>query len=135
MSAGARVLMACRNIMAANEAKDDIELSTLELAGTGELVIEELDLCSLESVRAFCSRVTLREERIRVVVCNAGVMMCPAGRTHEGFEMHMASNHLGHALLTLLLLPLLIKSAPSRIVFVSSIVHHCKPTFLYIRCN
>ena len=125
--------MACRNMVTAKEAKDDIEQSALELAGTGELVVEELDLCSLESVRAFCARVTSRGERVRGVVCNAGVMMCPAGRTRDGFETHIASNHLGHALLTLLLLPALIQNGPSRIVFLSSRIHQCKLTICL--CN
>ncbi|KAJ8733852.1 hypothetical protein PYW07_014403 [Mythimna separata] len=120
---GARVIMACRNIITAQEAKVDIEQSMLGQEGTGELVVEELDLCSLESVREFCARVTARERGVRGVVCNAGVMMCPEGRTRDGFETHLASNHLGHALLTLLLLPLLIQSGPSRVVFVSSRIH------------
>ncbi|KAJ8734965.1 hypothetical protein PYW08_014215 [Mythimna loreyi] len=120
---GARVIMACRNIVTAKEAKDDIEQSMLGKKGTGELVVEELDLCSLESVRELCARVTSRERSLRGVVCNAGVMMCPQGRTRDSFETHLASNHLGHALLTLLLLPLLIQSGPSRVVFVSSRIH------------
>ena len=115
--------MACRNVEKAKTAKEDIEKLTKSEEGMGELVVEELDLCSLESVRAFCARVTSRGERVRGVVCNAGVMMCPAGRTRDGFETHIASNHLGHALLTLLLLPVLIVNGPSRIVYVSSYVH------------
>lgn len=118
--------MACRNIVTAKEAKKDIEHSTRGHQGTGQLEVEELDLCSMESVRAFCARVTSRALRLRGVVCNAGIMMCPESRTQDGFETHFGSNHLGHALLTLLLLPLLIQSAPSRIVFVSSRVNQCK---------
>ncbi|KAJ8734964.1 hypothetical protein PYW08_014214 [Mythimna loreyi] len=120
---GARVIMACRNLERAKEAKEDIEKLTETEQGTGELVVEELDLCSLQSVRELCARVTSRERSLRGVVCNAGVMMCPQGRSRDGFETHLASNHLGHALLTLLLLPLLIQNGPSRIVFVSSYVH------------
>ncbi|KAJ8710370.1 hypothetical protein PYW07_009736 [Mythimna separata] len=120
---GARVIMACRNLKKAEAAKEDIEKLTKIAQGTGELVVEELDLCSLDSVRSFCARVTARERSIRGVVCNAGVMMCREGRTRDGFETHLASNHLGHALLTLLLLPILIQNGPSRIVFVSSIIH------------
>ena len=115
--------MACRNLEKAEAAKANIEKLTRDEQGTGELVVEELNLCSLESVYSFVTRLTSREERVRIVVCNAGVMMCPGGRTRDGFETHIASNHLGHALLTLLLLQTLIQNGPSRIVFVSSSDH------------
>lgn len=54
---------------------------------------------------------------------NAGVMNVPKSKTADGFEMHMGVNHLGHFLLTNLLLPRLRQSAPSRIVVVSSEAH------------
>ncbi|XP_075984898.1 retinol dehydrogenase 13-like [Anticarsia gemmatalis] len=120
---GARVIMACRNIDKANDAKKDIEDLTKTEKGTGELIVEELDLCSLRSVREMCARVTSQTERVEALVCNAGVMMCPEARTEDGFETHIGSNHLAHALLALLLLPLMIRSEHARIVFVSSYVH------------
>ncbi|CAH1643277.1 unnamed protein product [Spodoptera littoralis] len=120
---GGCIIMACRNMEKANAAKEEIEEQCKTQEGTGTLVVEQLDLCRLESVRAFVRRVAARERSLRALLCNAGVMMCPLARTEDGFETHIASNHLAHALLALLLLPLLIRDSHSRIIFVSSYVH------------
>ncbi|CAH0600359.1 unnamed protein product [Chrysodeixis includens] len=120
---GARIILACRNTDKATAAKEQIEHETKSETGVGQLVVEKLDLCNLNSVRDFVDRVTSRQEPVSILVCNAGVMMCPQGKTEDGFETHIGSNHLGHALLSLLLLPTLIKNGPSRIVFVSSYLH------------
>lgn len=60
------------------------------------------------------------EPKIDVLINNAGIYQCPYTKTEEGFEMQLGVNHLGHFLLTHLLLDLLKSSAPSRIVVVSS---------------
>lgn len=102
-------------------------------------MIEEIDLSNLQSVRNFAGRILDREAGIHILINNAGVMMCPEGKTEDGFEMHMATNYFGHALLTLILLPRLAKSGPARIVFVSSLVHTCKASipiqFILIRLS
>ncbi|KAM6906130.1 retinol dehydrogenase 14b [Lycodopsis pacificus] len=114
----ARVIMACRDQQSAEEAAEDIK----KQAGPeqGEVVIKHLDLASLTSVRKFCEEIQEEESRIDVLINNAGVYQCPYTKTEDGFEMQLGVNHLGHFLLTRLLLDLLKTSAPSRIVVVSS---------------
>ena len=119
----ARVIMGCRDRARAERAAREIraELGEREAAeGGGELVVRELDLASLRSVRAFCHRVLQEEPRLDVLINNAGIFQCPYTKTEDGFEMQFGVNHLGHFLLTNLLLGLLKNSAPSRIVVVSS---------------
>ena len=63
-------------------------------------------------------------EKIDILINNAGVMTCPLTRTEDGFEMQIGTNHLGHFLLTNLVMPLVKKAAPgARIVNVSSLAH------------
>ncbi|CAG5928329.1 unnamed protein product [Menidia menidia] len=114
----ARVIMACRDQKSAEEAAEDIKRQ----AGPeqGEVVIKHLDLASLGSVRTFCQEINEEESKIDVLVNNAGLYQCPYTKTEDGFEMQLGVNHLGHFLLTHLLLDLLKSSAPSRIVVVSS---------------
>ncbi|POI26842.1 hypothetical protein CIB84_009408 [Bambusicola thoracicus] len=82
----------------------------------------------LSSISAFndkCIFFFLAEEKeLHILINNAGVMLCPYSKTADGFEMHLGVNHLGHFLLTFLLLERLKQSAPSRIVNVSSLAHH-----------
>ena len=63
------------------------------------------------------------ESQLHILINNAGVMICPKSLTKDGFEMQIGTNHMGHFLLTNLLLDLLKISTPSRIVVVSSIAH------------
>ncbi|KAM3614605.1 uncharacterized protein V6R79_016765 [Siganus canaliculatus] len=116
---GARVIMACRDLTRAEQAAEEIRQRT----GNGNVVIRHLDLSSLYSIRQFSEEFLQSEERLDVLVNNAGVMMCPRWLTEDGFETQLAVNHLGHFLLTNLLLPKLQSSAPSRVVTVSSIAH------------
>ncbi|XP_072218558.1 retinol dehydrogenase 14b [Leuresthes tenuis] len=114
----ARVIMACRDRKSAEDAAQDIKRQ----AGPeqGEVVIKHLDLASLRSVRNFCEEINEEESKIDVLINNAGIYQCPYTKTEDGFEMQLGVNHLGHFLLTHLLLDLLKSSAPSRIVVVSS---------------
>lgn len=116
---GARVVMACRNLTRAEAAAEEIRRST----GNGNVVIWHLNLASLYSVREFAKEFLATEERLDILINNAGVMMCPKWITEDGYEMQLAVNHLGHFLLTNLLLKMLKSSAPSRVVNVSSIAH------------
>jgi NAD(P)-dependent dehydrogenase (short-subunit alcohol dehydrogenase family) len=85
----------------------------------------ELDLASLESVRRGAAAAAERLPRIDLLVNNAGVMACPLGRTADGFEMQLGTNHLGHFAWTTALLPQLVPG--SRIVNLSSRGHFRSP--------
>ncbi|KAG7469540.1 hypothetical protein MATL_G00129880 [Megalops atlanticus] len=116
---GARVVMACRDLTRAEKAATEIRNST----GNGNVVVRHLDLASLYSVRQFAKDYVASEERLDILINNAGVMMCPKWLTEDGYETQLAVNHLGHFLLTNLLLDKLKSCAPSRVVNVSSIAH------------
>ncbi|XP_075933788.1 retinol dehydrogenase 13-like [Anarhichas minor] len=116
---GARVILACRDITRACIAADEIR----QQSGNGNVVVKKLDLMSLRSVRDLARDVRENEQRLDILINNAGVMMCPKWKTEDGFEMQFGVNHLGHFLLTNCLLDLLKKSTPSRIVIVSSLAH------------
>jgi NAD(P)-dependent dehydrogenase (short-subunit alcohol dehydrogenase family) len=81
----------------------------------------ELDLADLDSVRAASELIARRLPRLDLLINNAGVMAAPLGRTKQGFETQLGTNHLGHFVLTTALLPQLV--AGSRIVNVSSRGH------------
>ncbi|XP_060089527.1 retinol dehydrogenase 14 [Heteronotia binoei] len=121
----ARVIMACRDRGRAEETARELraQLGLCSRGGgecRGELLVRELDLASLRSVRSFCQQVLQEQPRVDVLINNAGIFQCPYTKTEDGFEMQFGVNHLGHFLLTHLLLGLLKSSAPSRIVVVSS---------------
>eukprot|EP00057_Strongylocentrotus_purpuratus_P034261 XP_794540.3 PREDICTED: retinol dehydrogenase 12 [Strongylocentrotus purpuratus] len=116
---GARVIMACRNVEKAREALLDV----IKESGSSNVVVKKLDLASMKSIREFAEEIKREEKSLHVLLNNAGVMMCPQWKTEDGFEMQLGTNHLGHFLLTLLLLDLIKASAPGRIVNVSSLAH------------
>lgn len=111
---GATVIGACRRVDAGKAAFANV---------SGTVDIMELDLGSLESVRKFADAFKAKYDRLDGLVNNAGVMMPPQGTTQDGFETQFGINHLGHFLLTELLLDTLKASAPARIVNVSSAAH------------
>uniref|UniRef100_UPI0037E7C61E retinol dehydrogenase 14-like n=1 Tax=Semicossyphus pulcher TaxID=241346 RepID=UPI0037E7C61E len=113
-----RVIMACRDLGRAEEAAREIRQETG--ADSSLLVVKQLDLASLTSVHSFCQDIIKEEPQLDVLINNAGVYQCPYTKTEDGFEIQFGVNHLGHFLLTHLLLDLLKQSAPSRIVVVSS---------------
>ncbi|XP_066282842.1 retinol dehydrogenase 14-like [Branchiostoma lanceolatum] len=112
----ARVILACRDVQKGQQAAAEIRKHTSD----GELVVRQLDLASLASVRQFSAEVLREEPRLDVLINNAGVFQTPFLTTEDGFELQFGVNHLGHFLLTALLLDLLKRSAPSRVVVLSS---------------
>ncbi|RZF45182.1 hypothetical protein LSTR_LSTR009953 [Laodelphax striatellus] len=120
---GARVIMACRDLKRAEEAALEIKEELKDEQNIGEVVIKKLDLNSFNSIRACAQDILATEQKIHLLVNNAGVMMCPQGKTEDGFETQFGVNHLGHFLFTLLLLPKIIDSQPARIVNLSSVAH------------
>ncbi|KAF0028209.1 hypothetical protein F2P81_019296 [Scophthalmus maximus] len=116
---GARIVMACRDLERAEEARTDI----LEDTGNENIVIRKLDLSDTKSIRAFAELVIKEERQVNILINNAGIMMCPHSKTADGFELQLGVNHLGHFLLTHLLLDLIKRSAPARVVVVASVAH------------
>lgn len=117
---GSSVTMACRNLEKADTARTRI----LEGGGGGiredQLEVRELDLASFESVRRFAAGFRESGHALNLLMNNAGVMLPAVHRTPDDFDAHFAINHLGHFLLTNLLLDVLEASAPARVVCVSS---------------
>lgn len=120
---GARVVLTARDLTKAEGAIRRIR----EATGSDRLELEALELSSLASVRACAKRLLERHPELHLLINNAGVMACPLSRTAEGFELQLASNHIGHFLLSGLLLPALRRAAPSRVVAVSSVGHRVSP--------
>ncbi|XP_066944071.1 retinol dehydrogenase 11-like [Macrobrachium rosenbergii] len=118
---GARVILACRNVAKAQRVADDIIGTT----GNGQVYVKQLDTSDLSSVRRFAKDIIDTEKELHILVNNAG-MAAPSDKklTSDGLELTMATNHFGHFLLTNMLLGLLKKSAPSRVVNVSSDGHY-----------
>ncbi|XP_051969284.1 retinol dehydrogenase 12-like isoform X1 [Xyrauchen texanus] len=116
---GARVIMACRDLEKAEEARKEL----MEDSGNQNIVINKLDLSDTKSIRAFAELINKEEKKVNILINNAGIMMCPFSKTADGFEMQFGVNHLGHFLLTYLLLDILKKSAPARIINVASVAH------------
>ena len=108
---GAEVVLAVRDITRGEAAASRISAA---------VQVRRLDLADLASVRDFAAAAP---ERIDVLVNNAGVMAIPAGRTADGFETQLGTNHLGHFALTGLVLERLLRSADPRVVTVSSSLH------------
>jgi NAD(P)-dependent dehydrogenase (short-subunit alcohol dehydrogenase family) len=116
---GATVVLACRDIVKAERGADQIRTE----AGRANVHVVRLDLSSLASVREAADEVRSDYPRLDLLINNAGVMAVPYQRTEDGFELTLATNHLGHFALTGLLLDRLLATAGSRIVTVSSVAH------------
>jgi NAD(P)-dependent dehydrogenase (short-subunit alcohol dehydrogenase family) len=107
-------VLACRNVDAGEAAASAI--------GAGDAVrVRKLDLASAASIRAFAEA---WDEPLHLLINNAGVMWPPKlVLTEDGFEKQFGTNHLGHFVLTGLLLPALVKTGSGRVVTVASVAH------------
>jgi NAD(P)-dependent dehydrogenase (short-subunit alcohol dehydrogenase family) len=113
---GATVILACRDVARG-------EAAAARIGGPGPVATAHLDLGSLASVRAAAGEIHRRHQLLDLLINNAGLMMPPYGTTSDGFEQQFGTNHLGHFALTGLLLDLLLPTAGSRVVTVSSNMH------------
>jgi len=113
---GAHVVLVCRNGPKGEAAMEEIRRES----GSTRLDLLIADMSSMESVRALASEMQKRYPRLDVLLNNAGAALQKRTLSTDGIEMTIAGNHLGPALLTLLLRDLLKASAPSRVINVSS---------------
>jgi NAD(P)-dependent dehydrogenase (short-subunit alcohol dehydrogenase family) len=119
---GASVVLAVRDVEKGKRA-------AARIAGTApgaNVMVQPLDLASLDSIRAAAGELRARHPSIDVLINNAGVMLTPRQTTRDGFELQFGTNHLGHFALTGLLLEQMLPVPGSRVVTVSSIAHRVR---------
>jgi NAD(P)-dependent dehydrogenase (short-subunit alcohol dehydrogenase family) len=117
--AGASVVMACRNLEKGHAAVDEVRAALPD----AQVQLDELDLASLASVRAFADRFKAPHDGLDLLINNAGVMGSPRRRTADGFELQFGTNHLGHFALTSALLETMEGREDARVVTLSSTAH------------
>ncbi|KIV77687.1 hypothetical protein PV11_09470 [Exophiala sideris] len=125
-----------RSVYLAARTKEKYQNAIREIAATTtptSVRYLELDLASLASVKKAADVFLSENDRLDILINNAGIMGHPHGQTEEGYEIHFGTNYMGHALLTHLLLPLMQKTASEsnsdvRIVNVSSFAHNFAPS-------
>jgi WW domain-containing oxidoreductase len=115
--AGARTILACRSALAGADAVRRIKTAHPNRGAEARV----LDLASFASIGRFCAE--LDAPRIDALVCNAGLSVTSWQATEEGFERTVGVCHIGHFLLTRLLMPRLLAAGRSRVVMVASESH------------
>jgi NAD(P)-dependent dehydrogenase (short-subunit alcohol dehydrogenase family) len=116
---GFKVIMACRCLSKAESARVEI----VKKVPNAELAILQLDLSDLDSVRGFAENFKSQYTKLDVLINNAGILVYSGKKNAAGVELQFATNHLGHFLLTNLLLEFIPDTPESRIVALSSIAH------------
>lgn len=119
LSAHAEVIFAVRDRAKGERVAQQLR----ETTGNQKAHVLEVDLGSLASIRQAGAQFLTRWSTLHLLVNNAGVMAPPQSATLDGFELQFGTNHLGHYLLTRLLLPALLAAAPARVVVLSSSAH------------
>lgn len=117
---GAHIVIAARDMAKGEEAAKTVR----EATGSDMVDVIACDLGSLANIRECAGATLAKYDKIDLLINNAGVMACPQGATSDGFEMQFGTNHVGHFLLTNLLMPALEKADGARIVNLSSRGHH-----------
>ncbi|KAF3360644.1 Histone H2A [Verticillium dahliae VDG1] len=127
----ARIYLAARTESKAQAAIDEIRKTVPNAAPISFL---SLDLTSFDSIKKAAAEFLSKEDRLDILINNAGIMATPNGTTKEGYEIQFGTNHVGHALLTNLLLPTLKRTAAAtspprdvRIVNISSLLENTAP--------
>ncbi|KAB2013673.1 hypothetical protein ES319_D09G171700v1 [Gossypium barbadense] len=122
---GVHVIIGARNMKAANEAKNKIVRENPR----ARIDVLELDLCSTNSIRSFADNFIALHLPLNILINNAGIMFCPFQLSQDGLEVQFATNHIGHFLLTNLLLDTMKNTVKAtgiqgRVVNLSSIAHN-----------
>ncbi len=115
----AGVILACRNRDKGQAAVEKIRNDHPH----ADVRFLSLNLSDLASVKTFADQINRDYSRLDLLINNAGVMIPPYGKTAEGFELQMGTNHLGHFALTGRLIEMIRTTPESRIVSVSSMAH------------
>ncbi|KAL1960494.1 hypothetical protein VTO42DRAFT_7793 [Malbranchea cinnamomea] len=128
----ARIYLAARSEKKGRDAIQSIQASLGSDPPTVDIRYLPLDLASFKSIRAAVSQFTSECHRLDTLILNAGVMALPPGKTEDGFEIQFGTNHVGHFLLTKLLLPTLrrtteVPGSDVRVISVSSMAWQMAP--------
>ncbi|HEY7054634.1 MAG TPA: SDR family NAD(P)-dependent oxidoreductase [Mycobacterium sp.] len=119
---GAHVILAVRNLDKGNDAASRISAKSPNAV----VKVQQLDLTSLDAIRQSADEIKAEQQRIDLLINNAGVMYTDKDTTKDGFELQFGTNHLGHFAFTGLLLDRLLPVEGSRVVTVSSVGHRIR---------
>ena len=117
--AGARVILTARDDARGEETARDLQA----VSGSEQIESARLDLMSVADTVRFAEEMRNKLERLDYLVLNAGIMLCPLDRNELGIESQFMTNYAGHLILAASLAPLLVASAPARVVCLSSSAH------------
>ncbi|MBL6692204.1 MAG: SDR family NAD(P)-dependent oxidoreductase [Pseudomonadales bacterium] len=120
---GAKVVSVVRDTVKGEAALSKIR----EGQHDAKVSLIHLDLFDLESVRSGAEQIADLNEKVDILINNAGVMAAPLERTREGLDMHLGTNFLGHFVLTARLIDNLMAAAPARVINLSSSAHRLSP--------
>ncbi|KAH9950065.1 hypothetical protein B0H21DRAFT_687260 [Amylocystis lapponica] len=132
--ANARVIIVSANEDHGKQAEADLNKALKETNSTGSVTWYGVDFGKLKEVDAMAKKLAAQEERLDILICNAGIGQAPHGITDEGIERHFEVNNLAHYVFVLRLLPLIKKTtdiaSPTsvRIVMQSSEMHRMAPS-------